>query len=301
MTMPNFLVIGAAKSGTTALYHYLAQHPAIYMSRKNPNFFLFEGQPLDFRGPRIRSTIENSVTSLEAYRALFDGASKETAVGEVSTLYLYLPRAVERIRRHLPEARLIAILRHPAERAYSNFAHAVRIQLEPLDDFCRALSEEERRIRDNWWPFFHYRRRGYYYAQLERYFDLMDRRQIRIYLYEDFDTAPLGVLQDIFRFLDVDETFVPDTSVKHNVSRTVRVPRNKALHSWLAQPSAMMTVARAMIPSELRRSLQERMMHRNLVKPPLLPEVRNQLIQEYTEDISRLQDLIRRDLSKWLN
>ncbi len=119
MTMPNFLIVGAMKCGTTALYYYLEQHPQIFMSPvKEPNFFCFEGREGLDSG--------NSITDIAAYRGLFRGVSSERAIGEASHCYLYEPRAVERIKHYTPDARLIAILRSPIERAYSHFLHAVR-------------------------------------------------------------------------------------------------------------------------------------------------------------------------------
>src|SRR5918998_2242905 len=128
MTMPNFLLIGAMKAGTTAFYQLLDKHPQVYMSpNKEPNFFAFEGEKLDFRAPSdIEGLNRHAVTEIEEYQALFDGVSGEKAIGEASHWYMYKPEASGRIKHHLPEAKLIAVLRDPAERAYSEFLHFVR-------------------------------------------------------------------------------------------------------------------------------------------------------------------------------
>jgi len=98
VTLPNFFVIGAGKSGTTSLWRYLEQHPEVYMSPiKEPKFFAFEGGVPDFRGPKTPW----AVTDLEAYRALFAGVSEEKALGEASAYYLYTEEAPERIRHHV--------------------------------------------------------------------------------------------------------------------------------------------------------------------------------------------------------
>src|SRR5580704_17949873 len=124
MTLPNFFIIGAARSGTTALYEYLRQHPQIYMSPiKEPNYFAFYGQGIHYRGPRDQELVRSSyVPSLKAYEAQFSGVAKEIAVGEASPWYLYLPEAPERIRRKVPDAKLAAILRNPVDRAFSAFS-----------------------------------------------------------------------------------------------------------------------------------------------------------------------------------
>lgn len=297
MAMPNFLVIGAMKAGTTALYTYLEQHPQVYMSPvKEPNFFAFEGERMGFLAPQDQEGINRtSVTDIEAYQALFKGVTNENAIGEVSHWYLYSPKAPRRIRHHIPRAKLIAVLRDPVERAYSQFLHFVRDGQEPLTDFARVLQEEETRIRNNW-AFGRYASRGFYHAQLKRYFDTFDRSQIKVYLYEDLSADPAGVLRDIFRFLDVDEAFVPEMSVRPNVSG---VPKSRALHALLTRPQRIKAALRPHLPAGMLRFASD-LRDRNLAKPQVAPEVRRQMIEMYREDIMKLQDLIDRDLSKWL-
>ncbi|HEX8199102.1 MAG TPA: sulfotransferase [Isosphaeraceae bacterium] len=261
MTMPNFLILGAAKAGTTALYHHLRQHPQIGMSRiKETNYFALMGEPVDFRGPGDREFIGRfSVTTLDDYRDQFRHCAATPAVGEASPLYLYSPKAAHGIRHFVPDAKLIVILRDPVDRAYSAFLHLVRDGREPVIDFGEALRREEERIADRWEHIWHYRRMGFYHEQLSRYFVAFDRAQIRIYLYDEFHADPLGVLRDVFRFLGVDEGFAPDTSVRHNAAS---VPRER--------------------------------------RPPLLPEVRRELQDGFRDDILKLQGLLGRDLSAWL-
>lgn len=292
MTMPNFLVIGAQKAGTTALYEYLRQHPQIYMSPvKEPHFFTYEGEKLDSRGLGRSSNLP--VTNIEAYRKLFQGASSEIATGEVSPSYLYSLKAPERIRHYIPEAKLIAVLRNPVDRAYSNFLHLTRDGREPLIDFAQALREEKARILNNWGFNWHYQQKGFYYAQLKRYFDIFEQQQIRVYLYEDLNNNPASVLKDIFQFLGVDEAFVLDTSVRHNVSG---IPKNKVLHALLVNLKPITTALKPLLPAGLRQYIRNQV----LDKPsPLPPEVRRQLLEVYRPDILQLQGLIQRDLSKW--
>lgn len=292
MTMPNFLIVGAQKAGTTALYYYLRQHPQIYMSpEKETHFFSYENEKLNFRGPS--RNLLTPITNIEAYRALFQKASGEIAIGEASPSYLYIPKAVERIQHYLPDAKLIAILRNPVDRAYSNFMHCVRDGCEPLTDFQQALQAEKARLSDNWGAMWHYIQKGFYYTQLRRFFDRFDQAQIKVYLYEDLQTNPVGVLQDIFQFLNVDKEFVPDVSGKHNVSG---IPKNKALQILMTGVIPIRSGINLFLPAKLRQSIRERI----LIKPDLPLEVRRQLIQVYQEDILKLQDLIQRDLSKWL-
>ena len=295
--MPNFLVIGAAKSGTTSLYHYLKQHPDVYMSPvKEPKFFALEGERPSFRGPGDCEA--DAVTTLEGYRALFGEANGESAVGEASPLYLYLEKAVDRIKHHVPEARFIAVLRNPVERAYSSFLHKVRDGRETTSDFAEALALEDERIREGWAYGWHYRRRGFYHEQLSRYYEAFGPEKIRVYLYEDLKQEPGDLLRDAYGFLGVDVAFVPNLSLKHNVSG---VPRNRLIHSLLRGRNPLKTVLKPLLPEGLRKKLLVDLQRRNLEKaPPISPEVRHALVEGYREDVLKLQGLIGRDLSGWL-
>lgn len=295
MTMPNFLIIGAARSGTTALYRYLNQHPQIYMSPiKEPNFFAVAGEEpesaqLDIeatgRWPRS-SLVVNRITDVETYRALFQGVVDEVAIGEASPMYLITPKAPERIEQYLPDAKLIAILRNPIDRAYS--AHCLRWLYggQERAPFGQA-------VRDIYW--------GFYYTHLKGYYAVFDRAQIRIHLYEEFRANPVGVLRDIFRFLDVSETFVPDFSVQYNVGGA---PKNSFWRAFLLGIGPVQSVFKPLVPAAMRPEAVEvlnRLRRRAFVEPPPLEAgTRAELAQIYREDILKVQDLVQRDLSCWL-
>ena len=137
MTLPNFLIIGAAKSGTTALYRYLYDHPEIYMSeRKELHYFSYPETSKLTKGPHTYKRL--SVSTLAEYMTFFDGARDEIAIGEASPSYLYLPGTAERIYQLLPNVKIIAILRNPVERAFSAYMHARRDKWEPIPDFAQS-------------------------------------------------------------------------------------------------------------------------------------------------------------------
>jgi hypothetical protein len=295
MTMPNFFIIGAQKAGTTSLYYYLEQHPEVYMSpRKEPHFF--DGMQSRYRWARGRLP---PVTDLEDYRALFQGVTDENAIGEASTSYIYSALAPVLIEKSVPDARIIAVLRNPADRAYSNFLHCVRSGREPLTSFTEGLKAEEARKRANWAPLWYYKEKGFYYAQVKRYLDTFDPGQIKIYLYDDLRAKPSDVLSDMFEFLGVDETFVPDLAIEHN---TAGLPRNKTLYVMaqrlgVLSPALKLDTLERLLPAGSIRRIKSRF----FAKPPAFPaEVRQQLLASYREDIQKLEDLIQRDLSVWL-
>jgi len=298
MAMPNFLIIGAAKSGTTALYEYLKQHPQIYMSPvKEPKFFGLDGERLNFKGPGDEKANRTIVTDIRAYKALFDDVSNEKAIGEASPWYIYLENAPRQIQAYIPKVKLIAILRNPVDRAYSNFLQQANNR-EPFTDFSQALQEENKRIRNNWRPHWHYKQLGFYHVQLSRYFKVFDRSQIKVYLYRDFCNNSVGVLRDIFQFLDVDDSFIPNVSKRYNVTS---VSKERPVSKLLNQPSRAISTLQLLLPQELGQSLITTTPKENLVKSQLSPEIRRQLIEDYRDDILKLQLLIEQDISHWLS
>ena len=299
--MPNFLTIGAPKAGTSSLYYYLKQHPQIYLSPiKEPHFFALENSKIDFQGAGDKERYHHAVTSLQDYSKLFEAVTTETAIGEASTTYLSSKSAPARIKQYIPQAKLIAILRNPVDAAYSSYLHLLRDGDETIKDFELALQAEERRIQQNWDGIWHYKNRGFYYAQLKRYFDLFERSQIKVYLYQDFKLAPLQVLQNIFNFLEVETSFSPNIEDKFNVSA---VPKNILLNQIILKPNILKSSFKAIFPHALSRKISHRFLHWNLQsadKQQMLNKTRQKLSLEYKEDILKLQDLIQQDLTAWL-
>jgi hypothetical protein len=297
MTLPNFLIVGAAKSGTTALYHYLGQHPQVYLApQKETNFFAFEGQEVWFRGPGDEQTSESTIRTLEDYEMQFRAVTDEVAIGEASPWYLYSARSAANIHRRLPDAKLIVVLRNPADRAFSSYLHVIRDGRELLS-FEEGLLAEEKRIAQGWEYIWHYRRAGFYAEQAKRFLDLFTREQMRFYLYDDFLTDPGAFLVELYKFLDVDPDFAADTSLKPNVTG---IPKNRLLGRLLFQRNLLKTTIQALIPRRLRYELSQRLAKRLLSKPSLSLTTRQELLSGYEEDIRTLQGLIERDLSTWM-
>lgn len=297
LAMPTFLIIGAAKSGTTSLHHYLDQHPQVFMSPiKETNFFAFCNGIPQFRGPWAGLLRQTSVTDLEDYQRLFSAGASQRARGEASPRYLMYPGTAGRIRRYVPDAKLIAILRHPADAAFSAFMMRLRDGHEPYDDFRQAIEAEVRGERQAW-SFGNYLSSFCYSQQLSAYFSLFPRDQIRVYLFDDLKADPVRLLRDIFQFIDVTPDFIPDRSIQLNRSGVVRNPVLRAL--WNRSGPVRARV-RAFLPNRMRRRAYQ-IVVRNLVKPRFEPRLRRQLVDLYRDDIIQLQELIRRDLTGWLD
>jgi hypothetical protein len=297
VTLPNFLVIGAAKSGTTSLYEYLRQHPQIFMSPlKETNFFAFDGDKPGFGGPDGDVFNRDSVYRPDEYMRLFECRTDELAIGEVSPRYLGVSGAALRIKRCIPDAKLIAILRNPADRAFSAFSMRKRDGWEPCDTLDEAIADEPRRLKERWGSGI-YLRHGFYAKLLQPYFEHFARDQIRIYLYDDLLAAPNGLLEDLFGFLGVDQQFRPVTSQQFNVSGVIRNPVMRLI--W-TKTHPMQRAIRPLLPKTARQRVSRFFIGLGKERLPFPPDQRGRLIDRYRTDIQQLQDLIGRDLSAWL-
>jgi len=288
MTLPNFMIIGVAKAGTTSLYRYLDQHPQVFMCPiKGTNFFGYEdardwkwtdeGNP-----PALRHF---QAKTFEEYEALFTGASDEIAIGEASPQYFRCPTAARRIHACIPDVKLVASLRNPADRAFSGFLMRTR-RGEAVLRIDEELTPEASHVRE-----------GFYSKRLKRYFDIFPRHQIKIYIFEEFMKDPAKVVVDLFDFLGVDTNFLPDTSIRHNPAA---VPKIRLLHRLFYQPILIRT-AKSLLPESVQQ-MAKRVRQQNLKAPPKLPaDVRAKLLDLYREDILKLEALLDRDLSVWLN
>lgn len=297
--MPNFFIVGTAKAATTSLYHYLVQHPQIYMSsQKEPNFFCTDGRPPDYRGPGDDEAINRTtVYDPAAYQALFAEARGRRAVGEASTWYLYVPEAAWRIRQAVPDARILAVLRNPVQRAYSSYLHLSLQQRERSPRFADALRDEADRIRANWAPIWHYRSMGFYYDQVHRYIELFGPERVLVVLHEDVTADLGGVLHRVFTFLGVDPDFTPAAVPKHNATG---VPKSSTVHALLHRPGLVKALLRPLLPARLRLRLALALRAMNMRRPALDPVLQRDLVATYRDDVLRLQHLLRRDLSSWL-
>ncbi|HTR34550.1 MAG TPA: sulfotransferase [Bryobacteraceae bacterium] len=273
--LPSFFIAGAPKSGTTSLYHYLDQHPEIYMSRvKEPHYFASEIRRERFskrlqpqaeqqaralreylEGPMHESRFSGPVTEWSDYLKLFQHAKGQKAIGEASVCYLWAESAPGNIRASIPDARIILVLRNPVEMIFSMFLQTLRsgsIQCTFREAIHMGLAQRGGEI-DLFHPFLDL---GLYHGQVKRMLDTFPEGQVRVYWYEDFQAEPLRMLADIFRFVGVDPMFRPDMSKRFLESQRPGLP------------------------------LEE--------------EDRSYLTEFYREDIEKLGDLLGRDLSNWL-
>ncbi len=300
--LPNFLIVGAAKSGTTSLYYYLKQHPEVYMCPvKEPRFIT--AQFLKFSLERKwESEIEKKrVNNFQEYKRLFESAVHNNAIGEASpdNLYYYND-AIKYIKKYLGNIKVIIILRNPVERAFSHYTMCIRDSIEFLS-FEDALEAEDGRQKEGFEFSLLYKSVGLYYKQVKAYLD--NFTHVKVYLYDDLSNNALDLIKDAYKFLGVSDSFVPDINTKYNVSG---LPRNKFIYNFLNSKnlfkSAIKPVVSTLLSEKKRKNILEHLKAKclKIEKLKMNSETREFLINYYREDILNLQGLINRDLSLWL-
>jgi hypothetical protein len=298
VTMPNFIIIGAAKAGTSSVFQYMGQHPEIFTSTpKEPSFFLFDSFVPEFKGPGDDAFYRTVVADPDAYAALFAKAQNEKALGEASTNYLHDEGAARRIHKRIPDVRLIVVLRNPVERAYSHY-WMYRLAGRETESFARALDQEEVRRSNNWGSGWQYGRTGCYAQHIGRFLTLFPRERLLITLYEDFERDPISFMKDLFRFLNVDESFVPSMNVRYNVSG---LPKSALTRFLLSSRHPIRQTLKNMVPKSARFHLATRLRQKYLSKPEMPEDCKDRLREMYRTDLADLEKMLNRSLDHWIN
>jgi hypothetical protein len=280
MSTPNFLIIGDAKAGTTSLYSYLRQHPDVYMpgDLKELRYFSYDkDNPYHVRARSSR------VRTLDEYLAYFERCGKAKAIGEASPNYLRSPGTARRIRQQLPDVRLIVCLRDPAQRLHSLYQMHFRSGLtRQAFDEC-LFGQNAMWIKGN-----------FYWPELNRYYQLFDREQINVVLFDDLKADAARVARNLYEFLGVDNSFQPDLRPKN----TGGMPRSVLFYSLLV--GAKNVLRKIGAPPSGAKNLLARIRKESLRRDELDPMIRTKILEVCEDDIRQTQDLIRRDLSTWL-
>jgi len=301
---PDFLIIGAPKAGTTALHSALARHPQVFATTpKEPKYWLCDdAPPPHWRGPGDKHSQQEWVWRRTDYDRLFAAAPEHAIRGESTPFYLYSTSAQRRIAQELPDVKLIAVVRDPIDRAYSNWMHLWCDGLEPVADFPTAFRLQDRRAHDGWAPFWRYRDLGLYGRQLDHLYGLVGEDRVLVVRYRDIVDEPAATVDRACRFLGIEQGHVGH--IPKDNSRTYVEPgwRPKALGpvvrggAWLAQ-FAPPEVWRRSYPPLLRQLAGPGDHHR----PRLTPEQREQLLPAFAEDIELLIKVSGQDFSDWLS
>jgi hypothetical protein len=301
---PDFLIIGAPKAGTTALHGALARHPEVFMSSpKEAKYFLCDdAPPPHWRGPGDKHSQQEWIWRREEYDALFAQAPAHSMRGESTPFYLWSRGAHRRIAEALPHVRLIAVVRDPIDRAYSNWMHLWCDGLERVPDFHTAFELESQRVHEGYAPFWRYRELGLYGQQLEHLFRYVDPDRVLVMRYRELIEDPAGAVDRACAFLGIATGQVSE--IPSDNARTYVEPgwRTRTFGpvirggAWLGQ-FASPDVWRRAEPLLIRRLRGSGEAHR----PLLSAEQRSALIDVFADDIALLTEVTGQDFSQWLS
>lgn len=277
MQVPTFIGIGAQRCGTTWLDAQLRKHPQVYMPgrRKEVHFFdLYFGRGLQW------------------YQTFFprnEIGPKCLAVGEITPRYLYDPAAAKRIRECLPEVRLIAMLRNPADRAYSQYGHSIA-KTGHSDSFEKYLSDNPEVFE-----------RGLYHDQLERYVDEFSTGRLLVLIFEEVMADRERALRDVCRFIGVDESLLDTNGVKAKIGKSHRPRFASARRVASVLGRKMRDLDHDWVINIAKRIGISRLLGGDAPIPRFDPLTRRELLARYTDDICKMEALLGRDLSVWRN
>jgi hypothetical protein len=298
---PDFLIVGAPKAGTTALHSALRLHPQVFTTTpKEPKYWLCgDAPPPHWRGPGDAHSQQEWVWRRRDYDALFVPARDDQVRGESTPFYLWSRPAHRRIAEHLPGVRLVAVLRDPIDRAYSNWMHLWSDGLEPVSDFEAAFALQQERVDAGWAPFWRYRDLGLYGEQLRHVFDYVPREHVLVVRYRDLVDDPGGAVDKVCAFLGIEPGHVdriPQDNARSFARPGLRsrvvgpVIRAGAYAGQLVSPRVWRKVSEPLVAA-----LQAGGQHR----PTLAPEARQRLLPHFAEDIALLSELTGEDFSLW--
>lgn len=294
---PDFLVIGAGRSGTTSLHHHLAAHPEVFVPAvKAPSHFYAVDAAVPASSERRRTTERHFVRDREQYLALFAPGAEATARGEVSPAYLAAPRVADRIAREVPDVRLVALLRNPVDRFHARYVARRRDGLERVTDEVALVRAELAAPLDLVDTAGTYLAAGHVSGVLERYLRNVGADRLRCHLHDDLVADPAAVIGDILGFIGVDPDHPLDVATRHNASGgEVRNPVVRRL--WQASAAVRVRV-RPFVPVGVR-DRAFRAATGSLRPTPMPDEARRLLVAHYRDEVARLGELLGRDLSHW--
>jgi hypothetical protein len=294
MALPNLLIVGAAKSGTTSLHNYLNQHPDVFMCFPKEPHFLINKEIGEQR-------ISKGVLNLEDYKSLFKGESGKRYRGESSVMYLSFPEiTIKNIKKYLSEdVKIIIMLRNPVKRAYSGYQHVKRYNMMENLSFEDALELAENRYQEtlNMTPASRYLLLGNYYNQVKSYQQQFD--DVHVVIYDDYKANLNEELNKVFDFLTIRRITV-NTEQRHMVGGWEW--KNESMKKIMMQKNPIKTMLKYIIPFKgLRKFIRLKLQKENtkLVKN-IKPETEKWLKMYYKEDVAQLSELLNRDLNHWL-
>jgi hypothetical protein len=294
--LPDFIVIGAPKAGTTSLFFYLAQHPDIFLpQQKELHYFTSKHLETSTAGPGDRAALHEVCNSRKAYEHHYKQVGTQTCIGEVSPSYLYFSSVASQMKQELGHIKIIVSLRDPIQKAFSQYMHLVRDNRETLD-FFEALQTESQRRKQGWSDFWAYAESSLYSQHLKRYLEVFGQDNIKVIIFEEMTKNPQGTMQDVFKFLGLDPIELK-TDTSYNPSGK---PHSKFLATLLSRPNPVKTFLKSILGREVSARLQQGALKLNMGDKLVISEEAKHYLRNYfSEDVAILEQILGRKLD-WM-
>lgn len=297
MSRPNFVIIGAPRSGTTSLYRYLQEHSQIYLpGNKEPHFFAFPEIKDDCYGPGDDRVLANMFIENPAdYLRLFSRRKKGQISGEASTMYLYYPHVARNIYSYDPNIKVICLIRNPIDRAYSSYNHRRQSGYEPCNSFETAIKHELAGKRKNWLPIWQYLAMSNYNELLAPFLSILGNDKVKIVLFEDLIKKPEETTFSVLRFLDLDaeNNALPSTN-------PAGIIRNKYIYQKLVKPSRLKDHLKRFVSESARKKLKDQLKKLVISGPPEIDPQTNDFLTSYFKgSIQDLEQFLETDSISW--
>ncbi|PCJ05904.1 MAG: hypothetical protein COB16_14550 [Rhodobacteraceae bacterium] len=297
---PAFYVVGAARSGTTAVWTWLQSHPEVFLPKvKEPGFFAFVGRSaVPRRGPYDPDYVSGVITTADAYDHLYE-AGRGRISGDVSPVYLINTAAAGRIAAARPDARIVILLRDPVTRAFSQFLQHRRDGLEPHDSFEQALIDEPMRLRQGWSWGHGYRFNGCYAAQIARYLDVFEQEQILFLAYEALQSEPESCWDHLCRHIGLSAWPMPENRRINATSSLISLPAWPRLVRHIHHPGPVQRLVKTCLPASFSRAMRRALDGVTRPVPVLTNRVRRGLVDRYHGERQSLRGMSRLSLDGW--
>lgn len=295
--LPNFLIVGAAKCGTTSLFKYLEKHPQVFLSNpKEPKFLTSDIFSKPLSGPGDDIVENNIIKDIGSYNDLFSKVTNEKVIGEASADLLYYHKhSIPRIKEVCgSDAKIIIILRNPVDRAFSAYTHLRRDFRETLT-FEEALSDEENRINSNYEFLWHYKKVGLFYEQVKDFINNFDH--VKVIILDELKRQPENVLNDLYEFLEINEEF---EKIEYKIHNPSGIPKSNLYFNLVNSKGLLKLIIKLLIPQKMRSLLINKLKFINLRKVKIDEKNKATLLEYYRDDILKLSKLLNKDLSHWL-
>jgi hypothetical protein len=294
--LPNFIIVGFPKCGSTALHYYLESHPEIYMPlQKELHYFTSDKLLKLNKGPGDKEVKKFMLTSLIEYQKAYKNVRDEKAIGDASPSYINHPDKIPFIKETLKRSKIIILLRDPIKRAYSNYLHLLREKREHLP-FLEALEEEDNRAKKKYSDFWYYKYNSTYFEKVDKFKKSFD--EVLIITQEELNNNTIKTVKKVYSFLGVSEITPENADQRYNAGG---IYKDNFMTNLLLKQSVFRSTLKKLIPiTPKMKKYKEKIIAKYKTKAPAISdEAENYLVERLKEDVLKLNQVYNVDISNW--